>query len=58
MDKHELVKSCDECQRVGNICKRFEMLLTYILEVELFDVWGMDGPFPPSNDHVFILVAV
>ena len=36
------------------------MPLTSILEVELFDVWGIDfmGPFPPSNGHNYILVAV
>ncbi|XP_022156000.1 uncharacterized protein LOC111022975 [Momordica charantia] len=59
-DANELVKNFNECQRVGNISKKSEMPLTYILEVELFDVWGIDfmGPFPPSNDHRFILVAV
>ena len=36
------------------------MPLTSILEVELFDVWGIDfmGPFSPSNGHNYILVAV
>lgn len=36
------------------------MSLTYISEVKLFDVCGMDfmGPFPPSNGYLFILVAV
>ena len=31
-----------------------------MLEVELFDVWGIDfmGPFPSSNGNRFILVAV
>ena len=31
-----------------------------ILEVELFDVWGIDfmGPFPPSYNNLCILVAV
>jgi hypothetical protein len=31
-----------------------------ILEVELFDVWGIDfvGPLPPSKGYKFILVAV
>ena len=31
-----------------------------ILEVELFDVWGIDfmGPFPPSHSNFYILVAV
>ena len=31
-----------------------------ILEVELFDVWGIDfmSPFPPSYNNLYILVAV
>ena len=31
-----------------------------ILEVELFDLWGMDfmGPFPPSYNNLYILLAV
>ncbi|XP_016706945.1 uncharacterized protein [Gossypium hirsutum] len=36
------------------------MPLQNILEVELFDVWGIDlmGPFPPSWGNIYILVAV
>ncbi|XP_062103189.1 uncharacterized protein LOC133814212 [Humulus lupulus] len=36
------------------------MPLNSILEVELFDVWGIDfmGPFPPSFKNLYILVAV
>ncbi|XP_016747509.1 uncharacterized protein [Gossypium hirsutum] len=54
------VKNCDRCQRTGNISKRNEMLLTNILEVELFDVWGIDflGPFPSSCGNKYILVVV
>ena len=31
-----------------------------ILEVELFDLWGIDfmGPFPSSFNHMYILLAV
>ena len=31
-----------------------------LLEVELFDMWGIDfmGPFPPSNGKQYILVVV
>ncbi|XP_074292941.1 uncharacterized protein LOC141619815 [Silene latifolia] len=37
-----------------------EMPLNNILEVELFDVWGVDfmGPFPSSFGNHYILVAV
>ena len=36
------------------------MPLTPILEVEIFDLWGIDfmGPFPMSYGNQFILVAV
>ncbi|KAL5578121.1 hypothetical protein UlMin_019820 [Ulmus minor] len=36
------------------------MPLTNILEIELFDVWGIDfmGPFPPSFGNLYILVAM
>ena len=31
-----------------------------ILEVELFDLWGMDfmGPFPPSYNNLYMLLVV
>ena len=34
--------------------------MTNILEVELFDVWGIDfmGLFPPSFGNLYILVTV
>ena len=36
------------------------MPLTNILEVELFDAWGIDlmGPFPSSYGHKYILLAM
>jgi hypothetical protein len=36
------------------------MHLNFILEVEIFDVWGIDfmGPFPSSRGNEYILVAV
>lgn len=36
------------------------MPLNNILEVELFDVWGIDfmGPFPSSCNNKYILVAI
>ncbi|KAJ9557548.1 hypothetical protein OSB04_012162 [Centaurea solstitialis] len=59
-DAQIFVKKCDECQRSGNISQRNEMPLNGILEIELFDVWGIDfmGPFPISNNCAYILVAV
>ncbi|XP_074306246.1 uncharacterized protein LOC141641486 [Silene latifolia] len=41
-DMASYVKGCDKCQRSGNISRRHEMPTNYILEVELFDVWGID----------------
>ncbi|KAI3772812.1 hypothetical protein L6452_04006 [Arctium lappa] len=59
-DSHNFVQRCNECQRSGSISQKNEMPLNGILEVELFDVWGIDfmGPFPPSNNCQYILVAV
>ncbi|XP_058746143.1 uncharacterized protein LOC131619017 [Vicia villosa] len=56
----EFVRHCDKCQRTGNISKRNQMPQNSMLEVELFDVWGIDfmGPFPPSFGKNYILVAV
>lgn len=59
-DSYTLVKTCDQCQRMGNISRRHEFPLKRILEVEIFDVWGIDfmGPFPPSSCCSYILLAV
>ncbi|XP_010436661.1 PREDICTED: uncharacterized protein LOC104720456 [Camelina sativa] len=57
---HGFITKCDACQRMGNITRRNEMPRNPILEVEIFDFWGIDfmGPFnPPSNGNVYILVA-
>ncbi|GJR42770.1 reverse transcriptase domain-containing protein [Tanacetum coccineum] len=55
-DDHDLVKSCDSCQRHGRISQKDEMPQNAIQVCEIFDVWGIDfiGPFPSSrgnNDH-------
>jgi hypothetical protein len=51
---------CNSCQRHGNINSRNVMPLTTNLQIELFDVWGIDymGPFPKSGKFEYILVAV
>ncbi|XP_031111841.1 uncharacterized protein LOC116015815 [Ipomoea triloba] len=56
----EFVRTCDNYQRTGAIGRRHEMPQKGILEVEIFDVWGMDfmGPFPSSFGNEYILVAV
>ncbi|KAK8935602.1 hypothetical protein KSP39_PZI013848 [Platanthera zijinensis] len=59
-DANEFVKQCDRCQRSENIHKNDGMPMNIMLEVELFDVWGIDfmGPFVNSNGNLFILLAV
>ncbi|KAK8697965.1 hypothetical protein V6N13_114097 [Hibiscus sabdariffa] len=41
-DAHAFAKACDRCQRTRNISKKNEIPLQNMLEVELFDVWGID----------------
>ncbi|XP_074288290.1 uncharacterized protein LOC141613455 [Silene latifolia] len=59
-DTYAMVQSCNSCQRRGTIVRRDEIPLNNILEVDLFDVWGVDfmGPFPSYFDNQYILVAV
>ena len=59
-DARNFISCCDRCQRVGNISKKNEMPMKIFMEVEVFDVWGIDfmGPFPPSFKNEYILVAV
>ncbi|XP_070040309.1 uncharacterized protein [Nicotiana tomentosiformis] len=59
-DAHAFVKKCDQCQRTGSITKRNEMPLNNILEVEIFDVWGIDfmGQFSLSRGNKYILLEV
>jgi transposase InsO family protein len=54
------VASCPECQRTGNISQRNSMPLRYNLQIDLFDVWGVDfmGPFKNSHGYEHILVMV
>ena len=59
-DAHRFYTECLQCQAAINISKRDEMPMRLILEVEIFDLRGIDfmGPFPPSNGKEYILVAV
>nr|GEY67069.1 reverse transcriptase domain-containing protein [Tanacetum cinerariifolium]GEY71369.1 reverse transcriptase domain-containing protein [Tanacetum cinerariifolium] len=59
-DAHDMVKSCDSCQRQGKISQKDEMPQNAIQVCEIFDVWGIDfmGPFPSSRRNKYILVAV
>nr|GEW48432.1 hypothetical protein [Tanacetum cinerariifolium] len=59
-DAHEMMKTCDICQRQGKISQRDEMPQNTIQVCEIFDIWGIDfmGPFPSSKGNKYILVAV
>src|SRR6185437_13257038 len=59
-DTKDFVRRCRRCQLHGGITARDAMPLQNILQIELFDVWGIDfmGPFPKSYDSEYILVAV
>ena len=52
-DAYEYCKSCNRCQQLGRITRRNMMPLQSILEVEIFDVWGIDfmGLFPNSHGY-------
>ena len=59
-DTKNFIRRCPNCQRHGGITARNAMPLNYNLQVELFDVWGIDymGPFVRSQGCEYILVAV
>ncbi|TYJ96947.1 integrase [Cucumis melo var. makuwa] len=59
-DVRNFVVKCDQCQRTENMSHHDEMPQQPILEIELFDVWGIDfmGPFPQSGGHIYILLAI
>nr|GEW01822.1 reverse transcriptase domain-containing protein [Tanacetum cinerariifolium] len=59
-DAHDMVKSCDSCQRQGKISQKDKMPQNAILVCEIFDVWGIDFmcSFPSSRGNKYILVAV
>jgi hypothetical protein len=59
-DTRDFIRRCGVCQRHGNINSRDAMPLTNNLQIELFDVWGIDymGPFPKSKNYEYILVVV
>ncbi|GKC86353.1 reverse transcriptase domain-containing protein [Tanacetum coccineum] len=59
-DAHDMVKSCDSCQRQGKISQKHKMPQNAIQVCEIFDVWGIDfmGMFPSSRENKYILVAI
>ena len=59
-DTYNFCKRCIECQKLGRIIRRNMMPMSPILEIEVFDCWGIDfmGPFPQSFGNLYILLAV
>jgi hypothetical protein len=59
-DMKDFIQNGGACQRHGNINSRDAMPLTTNLQIELFDVWGIDyvGPFSKSKNYEYILVVV
>lgn len=59
-DANSFMKKSDTCQTSGNISRKQEMPFLEILQVKLFDVWGINfmGLFVSSNSKLYILVAV
>ena len=57
-DAYHFCKSCEKCQRTGNITHKNHMPLTNILVSEIFYVWGIDfmGPFPSSFISFLVLI--
>ena len=55
-DAKEFVRRCPRCQKHGNINSRDAMPLKSNLQVEIFDVWGVDfmGPFPVRTMRIHL----
>jgi hypothetical protein len=56
----DMLHHAPECQRTGNISQRNSMALRYNIQIDLFDVWGIDfmGPFKnsPGFEHILVMV--
>lgn len=59
-DIHLFIKRTYQCQHTGNISKRNEMPLNIILEVKIFDVWGihLKGPFLSYMGNQYTLISI
>jgi hypothetical protein len=59
-DAKSFVRRYSRCQKHGNINAGNATSLTSNLEIDIFDVWGIDfmGPFPNSKGCEYILVVV
>ena len=59
-DTKEFIRKCRRFQHHGGITARDAMPLQNNLQIELFNVWGIEfmGPFPRSYDSEYIPVSV
>jgi hypothetical protein len=59
-DAKSFVRRCSRCQKHGNINARDAMPLTLNLQINIFDVWGINfmGLFPNSEGCEYILAAI
>ena len=59
-DTRRFYTECLQCQVALKISKQDEMTMRLILEVEIFDLWGIDfmRPFPLSDGKEYIFLAV
>ena len=59
-DAFDFCKTCTRCRMIEMLSKCNMMPLNSILEIEFFDLWGIDfmGPFLSSFGHQYILVVV
>nr|GEU53245.1 DNA-directed DNA polymerase [Tanacetum cinerariifolium] len=59
-DSYMFCKSCEQCQKTGNLSHRDQMPLSSINVYEIFDIWGTDfmRPFLSSSGNVYIHLAV
>ena len=59
-DANSYCSSCLKFQASIDLRKKDAMPLHPIIEVEIFDLWGVDfmGPFPNFNGFEYILMAV
>ncbi|CAA7407050.1 unnamed protein product [Spirodela intermedia] len=55
------VESSDEClNHLQHVLEKYEMPMSNMLVVEIFDVWGIDfmGHFPSAEKYEYILLAI
>jgi hypothetical protein len=59
-DAKSFVRCYNQCQRHKNINTKDAMPLISNLQIDIFDVWGINfmGPFPNSEGYEYICVAI